>query len=179
MPPGSPPARARASRTAPPCDNASTTHRPDAAPASEPLDIDLSRTVPKTRAQVASGRTKTRVRVVVEPQTDYTRFELAIYPRLAAAGEDIRIIAVPGGGWPAGLPRYDYWLFDDHDVWRMHYGDDHRFRGAELLDDESMIADHLQWRDIALDQAVPLDEYLDPRQAEQQEPHSIARPHLP
>jgi hypothetical protein len=134
--------------------------------AGEPLNIDLSWTAPKTRAQVAAGRTKTRVRVVVEPPTDYTRLELVVYPQLAAAGEDIRIIAVPEGEWPAGLPRHDYWLFDDHDVWRMHYGDDHRFLGAELLDDESLIAEHLEWRDIALAQAVPLNDYLSSRQVD-------------
>jgi len=134
--------------------------------AGQPLDIDLSRTVPRTRAQVAAGRTKTRVRVVVEPPTDYTRLELVVYPQLADAGEDIRIIAVRESEWPAGLPPYDYWLFDDRDAWRMHYHDNHRFHGAELIEDEPALSQHLQWRDIALAQAVPLSDYLAARQTE-------------
>jgi hypothetical protein len=126
----------------------------------QPPAIDLSRTISRTHAQVAAGRTKTRVRVIIEPPTDYTRLELVIYPELAAAGEDILIIAVPEGDWPAGLPTYDYWLFDDREVWRMHYNDDHTARGAELLEGEDVLADHLQWRDNALRQAVPLQGYL-------------------
>lgn len=128
--------------------------------AGEPLDLDLSWTSSRTRAQAAAGRTKTRVRVVVEPLTDYTRFELVVYPELVAAGEDIRIIAVPEGGSPDGLPEHDYWLFDDRDVWRMHYNDHYRFSGAEQVVDPDVIAQHLRWRDAALAQAVPLDEYL-------------------
>lgn len=128
--------------------------------AGEPLNIDLTWRLSKTRAQVAAGCTDTTVRVVVEPPTDYTRMELTVYPLLVEAGEEIRIIAVPEGEWPAGLPHHDYWLFDDHDVWRMHYGDDYRFAGAELLDDSAAIADHLEWRDIALTQSVPLHDYL-------------------
>src|SRR6478735_868450 len=96
-------------------------------------DEDLSWVLPKLRAQIAAGRTKTVVRVVVEPPTDYTRWELNLYPELDAAGQDTRIIAVPTGEWPDGLPKHDYWLFDDRDVWRMHYTREHTFIGAELL----------------------------------------------
>ena len=134
--------------------------------AGEPLGLDLSWTASRTRAQVAAGRVKTRVRVVVEPPNDYTRLELVVYPELADAGEDIRIISVPKGEWPAGLPQHDYWLFDDRDVWQMHYNDDHTFHGAELIEDEAAISHYLQWRDIALAQAVPLSDYLAARQTE-------------
>ncbi len=37
----------------------------------------------------SAGTSTRRVRVVTEPLTDYTRFELAVYPDLVAAGEDI------------------------------------------------------------------------------------------
>lgn len=131
--------------------------------AGEPVEFDLSKRLSRTRAQIAAGRTKTTVRVVVEPPTDYTRMELTIYPQMVAAGEDVRIIAAPEGSWPGGLPQHDYWLFDDRDVWRMHYGDDFRFTGAELLD-EGVLADHLRWRDTALAKAVPLHDYLATRQ---------------
>ncbi|HEY1972181.1 MAG TPA: hypothetical protein VGH89_29790 [Pseudonocardia sp.] len=131
--------------------------------AGQPHGLDLSWIIPKLRAAVASGRTKTLVRVVTEPPTDYTRFELAVYPELVAEGQDIRIISVPDGTWPDDLPTHDYWQFDDQDVWRLHYHDDYTFRGAELLDGEETIAAHLRWRDIALAQAVPLQVYQDRR----------------
>lgn len=132
--------------------------------AGEPMEFDLSWRLSKSRAQIAAGRTKIGVRVVIEPPSDYTRMQLTVYPELVAGGEDIRIIATPEHSWPTGLPRHDYWLFDDRDVWRMHYGGDARAIGAELLDHPATIAEHLQWRDHALAQAVPLHEYLATRQ---------------
>jgi hypothetical protein len=134
-----------------------------------PVELDLSWRLSKTQAQIAAGRSETTVRIVVEPPTAYTRLELTVYPRLVEAGEEIRIIAVPQGGRPPELPLHDYWLFDDHAVWRMHYYENFRFAGAELLDGTDAIADHLRWRDIALDMSVPLHQYLASREPDHQE----------
>lgn len=128
--------------------------------AGEQHGVDLSWTVSKLREQLAAGRSQTLVRIVVEPPNDYTRMELAVHVEMAAAGQDTRVLPVSAGGWPDGVPQHDFWLFDDHQVWRLHYRDDHRWAGAELLDDEASIADHLKWRDIVLAEAVPLDVYL-------------------
>jgi len=84
------------------------------------------------------------------------------YPVMAAAGDDIRIISVPPGTWPAGVPREDYWLFDDRDVWVLRYDDAGVFLRAELLDDPRAIAEHLRWRDVALAQSIPVNDYLSP-----------------
>jgi hypothetical protein len=113
----------------------------------------------RVRDRAAAGATKMGVRVVVEPPTDYTRMEVATFPILVAGGEDIRVIAVPEGTWPGGLPRHDFYLFDDREVWRMHYNNDYTFGGAEQLDGEDVLAEHLRWRDRALELAVPLHEY--------------------
>ncbi len=75
-------------------------------------------------------------------------------------GETIGIISLRDGDWPAGVPRHDYWMFDDRDVWRMHYDDRFWFVGAELLDDPAVVADHMEWRDTAIAQSTPLAEYL-------------------
>lgn len=112
------------------------------------------------RMHTAAGRTMSRVRVIVEPPSDYTRFELAAYPVMAAAGDDIRIISVSPGTWPAGVPHEDFWLFDDHDLWVMNYDQAGVLLNAELLDDRQTVADHLRWRDVALDQAIPVNDYL-------------------
>lgn len=134
-----------------------------------PVEIDWNGFDRSTRAQVDAGRTKTKVRIVVEPATPYTRLELTLYPRMAAAGEDIRIIEVSQGNWPAELPHHDYWLFDDRNLWRLHYHENFRFKGAELLDDPDVVTEHLRWRDLALCQAVPLDDYLASRRTDDQE----------
>jgi hypothetical protein len=113
----------------------------------------------RVRDRIAAGATKTTVRVVVEPPTDYTRMEMYYYPILAAGGEDIRVIVLAEGEWPEGLVDYDYFVFDERDVWRMHYNEDFSFRGAELLDGAEALAEHLRWRDVALAHAMPLREY--------------------
>ncbi|MEH1167333.1 DUF6879 family protein [Micromonospora sp. CPCC 205539] len=42
----------------------------------------------------------------------YVRFECGwAYEHTVDAGEDVRLIPVPGADWPAALPHYDYWLF--------------------------------------------------------------------
>jgi hypothetical protein len=112
------------------------------------------------RGHVATGRSLTRVRVIVEPLTDYTRFELACYRLMVEAGDDIRMIVAPPGGWPASIPQHDYWLFDDRDVWVMHYSNAGTFIRAELAEDPAVIADHLRWRDVAMAQAIPVHDYL-------------------
>lgn len=101
-----------------------------------------------------------RVQVVIEPPSDYTRFELAHFPAMAEAGDDIRIIAVALGTWPAGVPHHDFWFFDDRDVWALNYDDAGTFLSAELRDDPRVITDHVRWRDGVLRQSIPVSEYL-------------------
>jgi len=131
--------------------------------AGEEARLDSSWWESMIRRQRAAGRTATRVRVLVEPFSDYSRFELPIYTKFVEAGEDIRIIPTPAGSWPEGIPRRDYWLFDDRDIWDMRYTDAGTFVRAVLLDDPAAIAEHLRLRDIALGQAVPLNDYLSAR----------------
>jgi hypothetical protein len=122
--------------------------------------LDLSWVLNTARAQADAGRRMTRVRVIVEPVTDYTRFELVHYPAFVEAGDDIRIIVAPPGGWPPGLPRHDYWLFDDQQVWAMSYDHAGTFVSATELDDPRAVAEHRRWRDMAIAQSVPLHAYL-------------------
>jgi hypothetical protein len=129
--------------------------------AGRPLEgVESTPRLLRWREQKAAGCTKTTVRVVLEPQTDYTRMELSTYRPVVAAGEDVRVIVVPEGGiWPDGLPRYDFFIFDELDVWRMHYNADYTWAGAEQLDGEDVLTQHLRWRDRALELAIPLVEY--------------------
>jgi hypothetical protein len=107
-----------------------------------------------------AGRSLQRVHVVVEPLTDYLRYELAAYAHNSRAGEEIRILATPAGEWPAGVPQgQDFWLFDDADAWVMAYDPAGRFVAAEQLTDADEIRRCLHSRDCAIRQSMPLEDY--------------------
>ena len=107
-----------------------------------------------------AGRQLCRVHVVEEPLTDYLRYELALYEHNQRAGEHIRILPISRGHWPDDLPRrYDYWLFDDADVWRMIYDDHGRFVAAEQVTEPVEIGKCRRWRDNALARSIPLADY--------------------
>lgn len=124
-------------------------------------DLDMSWWLGLAERHTAAGRKMSRVRVVAEPPSAYTRFEFVYFPAMAAAGDDIRVIPVAAGSSPAGLPRQDFWLFDEHDVWILEYDGDGMLLGGELLDDPQAVTEYLCWRDTALAQAIPVCDYLD------------------
>ena len=112
---------------------------------------------------VAVGKRVERIHVVAEPLSDYMRFQLAwLYPGNAIAGEDIRIIPISSGRWPADLPGYghDYWLLDSQTMALLHYDYEGRFVAVDLTDNESQIAQANAWRNAALHQAISYKEYM-------------------
>lgn len=111
------------------------------------------------REHVAAGRELVRVHVVEEPLSDYIRYELAAYVPNVDAGEQVRLIPVQRGTWPADVPRHDYWLFDDEHLWLMDYDPAGAFLAARLVDDPATVERHRQWRDAALARSIPLADY--------------------
>lgn len=110
------------------------------------------------RQAAAEGRRFARVRVVSRPLTDYSRFSLSVAERTVAAGDDIRYLARDHPG-AEKLPNHDYWLFDSRILAMMHFGDDDRFLGAEIIDDPAVIVEHNYWRDVAWRYAVRRDDF--------------------
>ncbi len=108
----------------------------------------------------AAGKVIQRVHVIEEPVTDYLRYELTVYGRHAAAGEDIRVIPVRAGQWPGEIPRRDYWLFDSSDLWLTEYDDQGRFLGSAHVTDAEDTILHAYWREAALHVAVPYADYV-------------------
>jgi hypothetical protein len=108
------------------------------------------------REATAAGRRFARVRVVSVPLTDYSRFGIYCSGHTNAAGEDIRYLARQDA---AGLPDYDYWLFDSSKLVRMHFDDDENFLGGELIEDPAVIAEHSAWREAAWRRAVRRDDF--------------------
>ncbi|WP_370352222.1 DUF6879 family protein [Catenulispora sp. EB89] len=104
----------------------------------------------------AEGRRFMRVRVVTVPLTDYSRFGVFCSKYTNDAGEDIRYLTRQAA---AGLPDYDYWLFDSSKLVRMRFDDDENFLGGELIEDPAVIVQHNYWRDAAWHRAVRRDDF--------------------
>jgi hypothetical protein len=135
--------------------------------AGEPKSRELDRKGDWWRQLIVGARTSRklmqRVHVVVEPLSDYMRYELA-WPYLdnIAAGEDIRIIPIHAEEWPDDLPGYgyDYWLFDSKSLAVLHYDHEGRFIAVDLIDEPSYIVQANAWRDAALHRAISYEEYM-------------------
>jgi hypothetical protein len=126
----------------------------------QPRDLAKDQWISMIRDAVQAGKVFQRVHVVVEPLTDYLRYELGwSYPPNVDVGEDIRILPTQPGSWPS-LPRHDYWLFDSRDLWVMEYAEDGAFRWIEQISDPAEIVRHACWRDAALHMAVPYRDYM-------------------
>lgn len=109
---------------------------------------------------VGSGRHFRRVHVVVEPLTDYLRFECVwAYRSNVEAGEDVNILPVDENTWPEGIPHSDYWLFDSRRLVRMNYAPDGTMLTPELVTDPAQVVLANAVRDRALHLSIPFSEY--------------------
>lgn len=110
------------------------------------------------RAATSAGKRVERVRVVTEPHSPYIRYEMAGDRLNLAAGEDIRYLPRQDAE-PLDLPGHDYWLFDSRIAARLHFDDDDRLLGAELVTDPAAVVRYCYWRDVAWHHAVPRKRY--------------------
>jgi hypothetical protein len=114
--------------------------------------------VTSIREATSVGRQFARVRVVSVPLSDYSRFGLWAAAFTIDAGEDIRYMEREQAE-EIGLPTHDYWLFDSRTLVRMHFGDDDRFLGGEVIDDPAEVVSHNYWRDAAWHHAKRRDDF--------------------
>ncbi|WP_406013768.1 hypothetical protein OG520_17360 [Streptomyces sp. NBC_00984] len=110
------------------------------------------------RAETGKGKRIERVRVIDAPPSDYLRFELWGTPHNLAAGEDIRYLDRDRAK-AAGLPDYDFWLFDAQAVALLRFGEHDRFLGVVLSDDPEDILRHARWREAAWHHAITFETY--------------------
>ncbi|QDY78258.1 DUF6879 family protein [Streptomyces qinzhouensis] len=113
----------------------------------------------RVRTYVQSGRSIGRVRIVRLPLTDYQRYQFAWgIPGNIAAGEDIRILDVTRQDY--GLPLSggrDWWMFDRTRIAHLNFGPDGTQINREAYEGDP--APYREWRRIALEHAVPFEEY--------------------
>jgi hypothetical protein len=122
------------------------------------LDIpDADQWLTRVRHFRQTGRWVGRVHVLSRPLGDYLRYEFAVYGFTVAAGEDVRILDVTEVE-DSGLPKQDFWLFDEKSVVVMEYDDDGNQLGRELLEHVDSTP-YVTWKRLALDLAVPFASY--------------------
>jgi len=123
-------------------------------------------TVEVVGVAVAAGKRFARVRVVREPPTDYQRFGLRNARYNVTAGEDIRYLE-RGRAIQLGLPDYDFWLFDEARLALMHFTDDDRMLGVQIVTAPAVVRQHAGWLDVAMAAATPHPAYVtaDPTRA--------------
>jgi hypothetical protein len=106
----------------------------------------------------AAGKILRRVRVMDVPLSDYQRFGLAQAAINDAAGEEIRYLdrASPPA---AGLPGYDYWVFDEQVVGVLDFDQRDDLVGAHDVRDPTFVTQHVAWLHAAWPLAVPYREF--------------------
>lgn len=97
-----------------------------------------------------------RVRIVSLPLSTYSEWGLLEAEVTNRAGDDIRYLP---RHLADDLPNHDYWLLDSKTVAKMHFADDDRFLGAELIEDPAVVVEHNYWRDAAWHNAIPRDDF--------------------
>jgi len=105
------------------------------------------------------GKRIGRVRILAEPPTDYQRWELWASRWHAQAGEQIgylRRSQAAATGLPTG---HDWWLLDEEKVVLMWFDEAGKIAGKELATGPGIVAQHREWRDLAVRHATPAEEY--------------------
>lgn len=124
--------------------------------AGDPLDLSfMSGWLSEVRAATEAGRRYERVRMMTDPMTDYLRFEFAVAPANAEAGEDIRVISAADAA-DLELPQHDFWLFDSERVALLQFGPN-GLSGAEIHTDADTVARHLRWQQLAWEHSASLE----------------------
>lgn len=100
------------------------------------------------------GMTFQRARMLTDPLTEYLRWMIEQTTHLnVEAGEDIRWVRQADAA-AAGMPSYDFYLFDDARVAIMRFDDAKLLTGLELVDDPDAVAQHRAYRDMVWPRAI-------------------------
>jgi hypothetical protein len=110
------------------------------------------------RRLTSDGRQFRRVRVVSVPLSDYNRWGLDIARHTSAAGEDVRYL---NRARAQDLPGFDYWLFDDTRVARLHFDAEDRPLGAEIITAAGTVRELAAALAVAESRAITRDQFTE------------------
>jgi hypothetical protein len=124
-----------------------------------PEELDWWRSWLDDVGQLAARGTRIgRVRVVADPPTDYQRWEMWGTPWHTAAGEQILYLPrqrAAASGIPLGS---DWWLLDDEYLITNWFTDTGEPDFMTLTSDPALVDQHRKWRDLAVRDAVPVEQ---------------------
>ncbi|MFJ2266546.1 DUF6879 family protein [Streptomyces sp. NPDC098085] len=109
------------------------------------------------REQAASGKRFERVRILDEPATEGQLYLLDNARRNTAVGEDIRALTRTRAN-QLKLSCEDFWIFDSRVVALLHFDDNDRMTGAELVTNPVEVVRYAQVREAAWHHAAPYDQ---------------------
>jgi hypothetical protein len=105
------------------------------------------------------GKRIGRVRILAEPPTDYQRWELWAAHWHAQAGEQTSYLSRSQAAALGLRTKHDWWLLDEQTVIVMRFDDGGKIVGKELITDPGIVAQHREWRDLAVCHAIPAEEF--------------------
>ncbi len=114
----------------------------------------------KMKAMNERGIITTRVRMIVVPLNNYTKWELAWHKAAAEfSGDDIRVIEEDKFKvlFPKGLP--DFWMIDHKEVVTLAYGPQGKFLKSEQVS-LSQVGEYVNYRDLLLQNSIQIAKYL-------------------
>ncbi|MER7881875.1 MULTISPECIES: DUF6879 family protein [Streptomyces] len=113
----------------------------------------------RVRGHKEAGRSIGRIRVVRRPLTEYQLYQFSWgIPGNIEAGEDIRILDVTRTGFGLPLNGCDWWMFDDARIAHLNFRPDGTQINREAFEGDP--APYRAWKRIALERAVPFQEYV-------------------
>jgi len=108
------------------------------------------------RRRKAQGKTMQRVRVVTLPLSQYATFSFHNAVNNIEAGEQIQYLARTDA---AGLPGYDFWVFDDTRLAVLQFDAADILLGAELTQDPEAVTAHRKHFNDAWTRSIPRTEF--------------------
>ena len=113
----------------------------------------------RLRAERVAGKLRQVVHVVRAPLSPYLRYEFEWgYLPNVAAGQDVRILDLAERPQPSLDIDRDFWLLDGELAVRMHYDQDGRFVGAEVMPPSELPRYQAAWEAV-LEAAEPFTSY--------------------
>ncbi len=94
-----------------------------------------------------------RVRLIIEPLTEYTKRELIVHAKSKTFGDDIRTINEVTFN-KLSIPLEDFWLIDEKLALIMKYSESGEYLGFDI--EESDIKKYITTKDILIKHSNPL-----------------------
>ncbi|MEN9338081.1 MAG: hypothetical protein RIQ41_395 [Candidatus Parcubacteria bacterium] len=87
-------------------------------------------------SKTKSGITMQRVRLIIEPLTEYTKSELVVHKKSKTFGDTIKIVKEEVFN-TLNIKQEDFWLIDEKVVLKMKYSTDGEYLGFDIVENDT------------------------------------------